>query len=104
MPHERPLGGGGSHPKIWEVCAARQSEKWARAPEQAPRSSVKMWGSGTSLSRFELETDAGLRILRNELEPFERENANLGEDVERCTIRSKNDKIINFRFAKEDTF
>ena len=30
------------------------------------RSSVKMWGSGTSLSRFELE-NAG---LRNELEPF----------------------------------
>ena len=31
-------------------------------------------------------------------------HVHMGEDVERCTIRSKNDKITNFRFAKEDTF
>ena len=56
----------------------RQSEKWARAPERAPGRawkcgapkrawavlSLKMRGSGTSLSRFERE-NAG---LRNELE------------------------------------
>ena len=44
----------------------RQSEKWGKGSGTSFRSSVKMWGSGTSLSRFELE-NAG---LRNELEPF----------------------------------
>ena len=39
------------------------------------RLSVKMWSSGTSLSRFELE-NAGLRTERD-LIRFERENANL---------------------------
>ena len=66
-------GGGGYSPPKFGRYVPRQSEKSARAPERAPRSSVKMWGSGMSLSRFERET-AG---LRTELEPFERENAGL---------------------------
>ena len=58
-------GGGGTHPKFWYVCVAA---KWKmdKGSGTSSRSSVKMWGSGTSLSRFELE-NAG---LRNELDPF----------------------------------
>ena len=58
-------GGGGTHPKFWLVCAAA---KWKMGPGSgtSSRSIVKMRGSGTSLSRFELE-NAG---LLNELDPF----------------------------------
>ena len=69
--HKGKSSGGGGGGKViltpnFGRYVPRQSEKWARAPDQAPRSSVKMRGSGLSLSRFELE-NAG---LRNELDPF----------------------------------
>ena len=59
-------GGGGVLIPNFGRYVPRQSEKWARAPDRAPRSSVKMGGSGPNLSRFERET-AG---LRTDLEPF----------------------------------
>ena len=74
-------GGGGVLTPNFGRYVPRQSEKLARAPERAPRRawkcgaperalravlSLKMRGSGTSLSRFERE-NAG---HRNELDPF----------------------------------
>ena len=58
-------GGGGYSPQIL-VGMCRGKVKMGKGSGTGSRSSVKMWGSGTSLSRFELE-NAG---LRNELEPF----------------------------------
>ena len=61
-------GGGGVLTPNFGRYVPRQSEKWARAPDRAPRSSVKMWGSGPSLSRRPIEREnAG---LRTELEPY----------------------------------
>ena len=69
-----PFGGGQLLTPNFGRYVPRQSEKWAPGSGTSSRSSMKMRGSGTSLSRFELE-NAG---LRNELDPLiERENATL---------------------------
>ena len=62
-------GGGGTHGVLtpnFGRYVPRQNEKWASAPERAPGRAWNCVGSGTSLSRFELENGG----LRNELEPF----------------------------------
>ena len=59
-------GGGGVLTPNFGRYVPRQSEKMGKGSGTGSGSSVKMWGSGTSLSRFELE-NAG---LRNELDPF----------------------------------
>ena len=59
------VGGGGGSPKIL-VGMCRGKVKMGPGSGTSSRSSVKMRGSGMSLSRFELE-NAG---LRNELDPF----------------------------------
>ena len=53
-------GGGGYSPQILIGMCRGKVKKLARAPDRATRSSVKMRGSGPSLSRIERE-NAGLR-------------------------------------------
>ena len=67
-----PGGGGGTHPKFGRYVP-RQSEKWARAPERAPG---RAWNCGAP-ERAWAVLSLKMRGLRNELGPFQRENASL---------------------------